>query len=165
MSSILYLGLSRSLSLRPSASRRKSLPNSSLSCDKNLDEWIKACGIIGKKVKIAYSNSNERGLWATDCIEKGEHFLYIPLNMCFISDLDLTKWMNLNLETSGLEWQVEIALKLLDEKKKGADSKWQCYLENLPQAFDLPIYWEKDEIQTICHLLPGYYVFSCIRAL
>ncbi len=118
-----------SSTLTPTASKRAD--NSEV--DEDLAQWASEKGIEYKKLCIGKeANTGRRGLFANEQINVGETILKIPLTLCFQSE-----------EVDGSNWPVAMALSLLEEYKRGDESKYAPYIASLPKPTELvlPTQW------------------------
>jgi hypothetical protein len=46
-------------------------------------------------------------------------------------------------------WFVKLAVRLLNEKRQGSQSKMQKYLQQLPKRVDVPVLWKQELVQQL----------------
>lgn len=110
-----------------------------------------ANGIQFAKIKpVALPDTGDRGVIATYNINANECVCSVPARAAVRTyhgckpalDIPTTLWQQ-------LPWFAQIALLILDEVRKGNDSKYADYLRVLPRSIDIPALWSPDHIQQL----------------
>ncbi|XP_047959994.1 ribulose-1,5 bisphosphate carboxylase/oxygenase large subunit N-methyltransferase, chloroplastic [Salvia hispanica] len=111
-------------------------------------QWLKDEGIVSSKTPVKPGIVPEGlGLVATRDIPRNGVVLEVPRK--FWLNPDAAAASDIGALCSGLKPWISVALLLLRERLKGADSNWKYYLDVLPQGTDSTIYWSEEELLEI----------------
>ena len=102
-----------------------------------------------------------RGLLARESMTDGELMMTIPLELCLTKKVAKEKLGS--IVTDDMDEYIAIALLLMSEKGKGAQSLWKAYFDVLPDAEEVyPAFiWSEAELA----LLEGSPTFSAAKSL
>eukprot|EP00752_Nemacystus_decipiens_P012799 g11334.t1 len=93
-----------------------------------------------------------RGLIATQTIAKNDEMVVVPSESALVTTTDqlcpFPEWVSKDYWAKS-PWQVRLALLLLREKQKGAESKLQPWISRLPESFGTPVTWSKAELSEL----------------
>lgn len=103
--------------------------------------WCRNHLVAHNKLAIHRFDDGLRGLIATEDVAADECVLEIPLSMCFVRESS----------PDDDKWPCELALDMIAEMDKGAESKWYPYLSALPTAAELravlPVHWGAEALE------------------
>ncbi|XP_051146046.1 ribulose-1,5 bisphosphate carboxylase/oxygenase large subunit N-methyltransferase, chloroplastic [Andrographis paniculata] len=111
-------------------------------------QWLKDEGIVSSKTPVKPGVVPEGlGLVATRGIGQNEVVLEVPKK--YWVNPEAAEKSEIGGICYGLKPWICVALFLLKERSKGADSNWYYYIDVLPQATDSTIYWSEEELLEI----------------
>ncbi|KNC87611.1 hypothetical protein SARC_00311 [Sphaeroforma arctica JP610] len=90
-----------------------------------------------------------RGLATERDVIAGEVLLSVPVSKCWTVAAAKASEELKHLSDAQLSNQSLVSLHLLVERNKGGDSSRAAHISCLPKDFDLPIFWDKDELATL----------------
>eukprot|EP01036_Dinobryon_divergens_P026295 gene26295-34920_t len=142
-------------------------------------EWLSANGVWVKQESawgraphpLVISSSTEddgescgRGLLAREGMSEGELMMTIPLDLCLTRAVS-QQVFGKSIVPDMTDEYIAIALLLMHEKLKGADSLWKPYFDILPSKEDVypSFVWTEDELNMLKGS-PTYFASKSLRA-
>eukprot|EP00903_Cladosiphon_okamuranus_P005684 g5647.t1 len=108
-------------------------------------------GVKAPKLKGGYVEGL-RGLVATQKIAKKDEMVVVPSESALVTTTDqlcpFPEWVDKDYWAKS-PWQVRLALLLLREKQKGAESTLQPWISRLPESFGTPVTWSEAELSEL----------------
>jgi histone-lysine N-methyltransferase SETD3 len=113
--------------------------------------WLDQGGADHSKLELRWYYEGYRGVHAKTFIHKNECLLFIPRTHILTLEQARTGVIGGKLDVSDLVLTSPkhnlLAVYLLEETRKGADSFWQPWLDVLPKAVDsFPIFYTEEEL-------------------
>jgi len=108
--------------------------------------WLSAGGAKFPKFYLKFYSPEYRAIHALKRIEKDEDILYIPHDCIMTSDVAKASVMGRAIQASAVDLRSKhsyLASYLLQEREKGARSKWHYYIVTLPRKFEtIPLFFD-----------------------
>jgi hypothetical protein len=118
----------------------------------DLVRWCIENGFSGSGLGVRPSTSGKgRGLEATRLVEKDECVLTLPLRSGIVDEAKGHPEHTREVIEKA-PWGVRLACRLLQERKKGAESAYAAYLELIPENVETsPLHYASEEVSRICY--------------
>jgi len=111
--------------------------------------WLSQGGAKFPKFYLKFYSPEYRAIHALTRIEKDEDILYIPHDCIMTSDVAKASVMGQAIQASAVELRSKhsyLASYLLQEREKGARSKWHYYIVTLPRKFEtIPLFFDETQ--------------------
>ncbi|KAM5566882.1 hypothetical protein ABKV19_015146 [Rosa sericea] len=139
----------------------------------DLIKWVRReGGFVHEAVKIAQDTSFGLGLVASEEIPKGSELVVLPEHVPLRSgplesdggDGADAVLANLARQVPDELWAMKLGLKLLQERAR-VGSFWWPYISNLPEAFNVPIFFPGEDIKNLQYAPVLYQVNKRCRFL
>ncbi|XP_078429596.1 rubisco methyltransferase family protein [Wolffia australiana] len=113
----------------------------------NLWRWAKEKGVSAPAVELATVEEG-LGLVAKKDLSRNELVLEVPKRVWISSDA-VAADPEMRRFCGGLRPWVSLALFILRERAKGAESFWKPYLDILPASTDSPLFWSEEQLSEL----------------
>mmetsp|Transcript_12678 Transcript_12678/g.18676 ORF Transcript_12678/g.18676 Transcript_12678/m.18676 type:complete len:488 (-) Transcript_12678:167-1630(-) len=118
----------------------------------NIVSWFQENGGVLSKVEPRQFEGSGTGLITTDDVETNETIVQVPFKLCM--SVESAKASDLGPVLEENQWLLDmpdevLALHLMVERKKGAESFWGPYIQILPREYDTPIFWAEREREAL----------------
>lgn len=120
--------------------------------------WVKTISAWGRAPHPLVIASNTeadgescgRGLLARDGMSEGELMMTIPLDLC-LTKVNAQEILGKDVIPDTMDEYIAIALLLMTERLKGAQSRWKPYFDVLPDAENVypSFIWTESELDTL----------------
>lgn len=133
--------------------------------------WVKSSSSWGRAphpVVIASNTEDDgescgRGLLAKETMTEGELIMTIPLDIC-LTRMVAQELLGKSIVPDYMDEYLAIALLLMSEKLKGAESRWKPYIDILPSTKDVypSFLWTEEELNMLKGS-PSYFASKSLR--
>ncbi len=121
---------------------------------KEYEGWIREQGAKFDKIRLKQFSPDYRGVMCSRKIRRGEAILFIPKHSMITVSMAQASPIGLQIQASGSSLiypnNSHLAVFVLAEVAKGAQSKWRPFLEELPKSVDnFPLFFNPHELQLL----------------